>query len=60
MSQNYNIIQLYEPVSTCPQCKGQLWLIYVNGFYNDYDKITKHECYECGWSLNIDVEVVKD
>ena len=54
------VVQLHDPVATCPQCKGQEWFIHVNGFYDDYDKVTKHECCNCGFSIDIDVEVVRD
>ncbi len=54
------VLQLHSPVATCPQCKGQQWFIHINGFYDEYDKVTAHECCGCGWTLTIDVEVVKD
>ena len=55
------VIELYQkyPVATCPQCKGQQWFIHVNGSYDDFDKITSHECCGCGWALIIEVEFVK-
>ena len=54
------VIHLYNPVATCPQCKGQTWFIHVNGFYDDYDKVTKHECSKCGFSVIINAEVIKN
>lgn len=47
------------PVATCPQCKGQAWFIHINGFYDEYDKVTAHECYDCGFTVDINVEVIK-
>ena len=55
-----DVVSLHQPVATCPQCKGQCWFIHVNGFYDEYDKVTAHECSDCGWTLDIDVEVVRD
>ena len=54
------ILQLHKPVATCPQCKGQHWFIHLNGFYDEYDKVTAHECCECGFLLKIEVEVIKE
>ena len=54
------VLQLHSPVATCPQCKGQQWLIHLNGFYDEYDKVTAHECYNCGWLLEVGVEIIKE
>lgn len=54
------LLQLHSPVATCPQCKGQRWFIYVNDFYDDYDKVIAHECCGCGFLLEIEVEVIKE
>jgi len=59
MGEVVQLHQLHQSVATCPQCKGQLWFIHVNGFHDDYDKVTGHECGDCGWKLNIEVAVEK-
>jgi len=60
MKKTLNIAYLYPPVATCPQCKGQLWFIHLNGFFDQFDKVTAHECSDCGYKIEIDVEVVVD
>jgi len=54
------VVKLHSVVSTCPKCKGQTWFIHVNGFYDEYDKVTRHECSRCGFYVDIEVEVIKD
>lgn len=54
------VVQLHSPIATCPQCKCQEWYIHVNGFYDDYDKVTAHECVNCGFTVIINVEVIKE
>ena len=50
------VIQLYEPVATCPKCGGQLWLLHLDGLHHNYENITAHECSSCGYKINFVVE----
>lgn len=47
-----------EFVSTCEQCRGQLWYIHLNGPALEFDKIVAFECGKCG--NRIEVAIVRD
>ena len=54
------VIELYRAVAECPKCKGQKWFIHLNGLRQEFTAITKHECCECGHSVDIRIEVEKE
>jgi hypothetical protein len=38
--------------ATCPECDGQAWLLPVNGYGDEWDKITGSECAGCGYIID--------
>ena len=49
------IIPLYQPVATCPECQGQTWFIHVDGFKDNFENITMHECANCGFTVKLTI-----
>ena len=43
-----------EPVATCPDCKGQYWFIYLDGFDDNFENVIAHECGDCGFKIEFD------
>lgn len=45
------VIKSHQPLATCPECGCQEWLIHLDGFEQDYENITAHECDACGYKI---------
>ncbi len=54
------VVTIHKAVAQCPACDGDEWLIQLDGFGQDYTHVVAHECAECGWRLEINVEIVKE
>lgn len=46
------IIPLHSPIATCPECDCQLWIVHLDGFRQNYNNITVHECADCDYVVN--------